>query len=108
MSGARQRIEKYFEDLGHLLYNHRIKTLVAVFLFTAFLVAQLPKITVDTSSEGMLHKGDPVRVHYNEFRDQFGRDEIVIISIKPPNVFSIDFLNKLLAIGAGPAGPHRD
>ena len=95
MSALRAKIEGYFEELGHILFRHRIKTLVAVSLFTAFLVAQLPNITVDTSSEGMLHKDDPVRVHYNEFRDQFGRDEIVIIAINPPDVFSVDFLNKL-------------
>ncbi len=95
MPKLREKIESWFEELGHVLYRHRIKTLLAVFLVTAFLIVQLFKLTVDTSSEGMLHEDDPVRINYNAFRDQFGRDEIVVISIKPPDVFSATFLNKL-------------
>ena len=65
-------------------------TLVALLAIT-----QMPKRTIDTSTEGFLHKNDPALTTYEKFRDQFGRDEMVIIALKPENVFDINFLNKL-------------
>ncbi len=50
---------------------------------------------MDTSTEGFFHKTDPMRIAYDEFRDQFGRDEKLLIAIKTDNIFDIDFLNKL-------------
>lgn len=94
----RQRIEKRFEALGHLIYRHHWKTLLLVALLAAFFVAQLPKLTMDTSTEGFLHEDDPTLTVYNAFRDQFGRDEVVFIAIEGREVFSPPFLEKLRAL----------
>jgi predicted RND superfamily exporter protein len=59
------------------------------------LASQMKHLHMDTSTEGFLHKEDPLRIEYNVFRDQFGRDEKVLIAIQSPNIFTIDFLNKL-------------
>ena len=59
------------------------------------LISQIPKITVDTSMEGFLRNEDTALINYNAFRDQFGRDEVIIIAINPPNVFNQGFLKKL-------------
>jgi predicted RND superfamily exporter protein len=50
---------------------------------------------VDTSTEGFLHHNDPALLAYNDFRDQFGRDEAVIIALKPDKVFDLEFLATL-------------
>jgi len=64
-------------------------------LFVGAIVSQIPKITIDTSTEGFLHKTDPKLLDYEKFRDQFGREQMLIIALNPPNVFDKDFLERL-------------
>jgi uncharacterized protein len=101
MSKLKRRIEEYFEQFGHLLFRNPYKTLFLVFSFIGVLVYNIPNITIDTSSESMLHEDDPFRIEYNAFRDQFGGANMIIIGIKAPNIFCHDFLLKLKAL-------HRD
>jgi hydrophobe/amphiphile efflux-3 (HAE3) family protein len=98
MSAIRRRIEKWFEHLAHLVYRHRILTLVVMMALSIALIAQIPSITIDTSTEGFLHAADPALLAYNEFRDQFGRDEVIIIAIKSQAVFDFGFLKNLKAL----------
>ena len=98
MSTIRRRIEKWFEHLAHLIYRHRILTLMIMLAVSIALIAQIPKISIDTSTEGFLHDADPALLAYNKFRDQFGRDEVVIIAIKTREVFDIEFLKNLKAL----------
>jgi predicted RND superfamily exporter protein len=97
ISGRRisDNVEKAFEKTGYWLYKNPLKVLFICFIFIGVLLYQLPKLTVDTSTESLLHKTDQSRLEYNAFRDQFGRAEMIIIAIKPPDVFNADFLNKL-------------
>jgi hydrophobe/amphiphile efflux-3 (HAE3) family protein len=92
------RLEKWFEHLAHTIYRHRIVTLVIMLALSGILVVQIPKITIDTSTEGFLHEDDPALLAYNAFRDQFGRDEVIIIAIKAEAVFEFRFLKKLKAL----------
>jgi len=98
MSGIRNSIERWFQILAQTIVDHRFKTLfIMAILFAAFAV-QLPKIKVDTSTEGFLHNDDPALAIYEKFRDQFGRDEMVIIALKPEKVFDTGFLKELKAL----------
>ena len=97
MAGIRDRIEKWFEGFALFIYRNRIKTVVFMLALLIPLISQIPKITMDTSMEGFLHDEDPARQAYNNFRDQFGRDEVVIIAINPSNVFDKQFLKRLKA-----------
>ena len=94
MAGIRNRMEKWFEGFALAIYRNRIKTIVLMMIFLALLISQIPKITIDTSMEGFLQDKDPARLAYNNFRDQYGRDEVVIIAINPSNVFDRRFLQK--------------
>ena len=95
MSSIRTRIEKWFEHLARAIYRHRILTIIAMLVLSSLLIVQLPKITIDTSTEGFLHNEDPALLSYNAFRDQFGRDEVVIIAIEAQEVFDHRFLERL-------------
>lgn len=95
MRNMRNRIEIRFTEIAGALYHHRIKTIVLMCAAIGMLLSQLPTIEIDTSTEAFLHKKDPALVTYNEFRDQFGRDEVVIVALKPETVFDFDFLNTL-------------
>jgi len=101
MSGIRNRIEKGFERLSDTIFDHRYKTLFVMILFVGMMASQIPKITIDTSTEGFLHKEDPSLVEYEKFRDQFGREQMLVIALNPPDVFDQTFLKKLKAL-------HRD
>src|SRR5210317_2082718 len=95
MKNFRHRVEQRFEDFAHFVYRHRIKTAIIMLVLMGTIISQIPKITIDTSTEGFLHENDPTLLAYNAFRDQFGRDEVVIIAIKSSNIFSQGFLKKL-------------
>ena len=60
--------------------------------------SQVTKLRMDTSFEALLHESDPIRLEYDAFRDQFGRDELIVVAVGSENVFAIDFLKRLQAI----------
>ena len=60
--------------------------------------AALPGMQVDNSVEAFLHEDDPNLIHYNDFRDRFGRDDVTVIAIRPPEIFDLAFLEKLRAM----------
>lgn len=64
-------------------------------ILIAGLGSQLPKIVIDVSTEGFLHTEDPTLTDYNAFRDQFGRDELILVAIQAPEIFVPHFLLKL-------------
>ncbi len=98
MTTIKFKIEKQFERLGHLLFQHRIKTLAFTFIIIIIMGSQIANLSVDTSFEGMLHPSNPERINYNAFRDQFGQDRIIIVTVKPPEIFSQKFINTLKSI----------
>ena len=98
MSAIRTRIEKWFERLAHIIYRHRFTTVVLMLVLSGVVISQVPKITLDTSTEGFLRNDDPALLAYNEFRDQFGRDEVIIVAVESEVVFDPVFLKKLEAL----------
>ena len=54
----KEKIEKLFETVARWLFRNPIKVLLISFLFIGYLVYQIPSITIDTSSESMLHEND--------------------------------------------------
>ena len=89
------KVEHKFEDFSDFIYENKIKTIVLVLAIVISLASQMKYLHMDTSTDGFLHKEDPLRIEYNIFRDQFGRDEKILIAIQSPNIFTIDFLKKL-------------
>jgi uncharacterized protein len=95
MAGIRNRLENGLEKLAHTIFRHRFKAIVGIMVMVVIFVSQVPKITLDFSTEGFLHEKDPSIVVYNAFRDQFGRDEVVIIAMEPQEIFDIEFFTWL-------------
>jgi predicted RND superfamily exporter protein len=91
----RNRIEKWFEKFSLTIFRFRWATILIVLVLVGLLASWVPKITFDTSNESFLHKNSPTLMDYNAFRDQFGRDDLIIIAIGPTDVFSLSFLEKL-------------
>jgi predicted RND superfamily exporter protein len=94
----RERIGEGFERWGRLVARHRWLTIVCMLTLTVGLGAQLVRLEVDNSVEAFLHDDDPSLIHYNEFRDQFGRDDVTVVAIEPREIFDLAFLEKLRAL----------
>ena len=94
----RASTEKKLELFSDWIFDNAKKTLLLTLLVVVALGSQLPSLTMDTSTEGFLHKSDQMRIDYDTFRDQFGRDEKIMLAVKTDNIFNIDFLTKLDAL----------
>lgn len=98
MTDIRKQIENQFENFARLICRRHWLILAIMFILVVGLALQIPRLTIDTSNEAFFHKDDPTLKLYNEFRDQFGRDEMIVIAIQPTNVFDFSFLKKLKAL----------
>ncbi len=47
------------------------------------------------SNEAFFRPDDQVLLDFNEFRNQFGKDEFIVIAIHGPDIFRLNFLEKL-------------
>ncbi len=106
----RQRIETLFGSFAELVCRNRVLAILAVLLITAVAASGLRNIVIDTSTESFLYPDDPVLVRYEEFRVQFGRDDIIVIAVEPGELFSETTLLRLKALHEDLASgvPHLD
>ena len=94
----RQRINRLLSAWGHFAFRHAWLILVGALLVVGTLSSQLPRLTLETSTEEFLRADNPTRIAYDEFRKQFGRDDQIVLAIKTRTVFDRDFLARLRAI----------
>ncbi|MBD3796979.1 MAG: MMPL family transporter [Campylobacterales bacterium] len=92
------KLEQLLGKFGGFITKHPFVVILFSLLIIAFPISNLPKITMDTSTEGFLHDEDPMLIKYEAFKEQFGRDERILIAIENDKVFSIPFLTKLKSL----------
>jgi predicted RND superfamily exporter protein len=95
---VRDAIELGFAQWGRFVFRHPKKIVALSLLVVVGLVTQFPKMDLDTSTEGFLPRDSQLRVTYDQFREQFGRDEVILLLVEPPSVFDLAFLRKLDAL----------
>lgn len=83
------------EHLGSRIIQYHWGVIALVLIILIFMISRLPQLQFDMSTEGFFHKSDIKIIEYNAFRDQFGRDEMIIIMIQTPDMFNLSFLEKL-------------
>lgn len=91
----RQRIETGFEAFGRFITRRAWIVLILSVAVVGGFASNIPHIVMDTATESFLHKEDPALLAYNTFRDQFGRDELIIVAIETDDIFNPDFLASL-------------
>ena len=91
----RDQIEARFERWGRFVFRRPRATLSVALALTLGLASQLPQLRIDGSAEAFLHPTDPVRISFDRYRAQFGRDNVVLIGVEAPEIFSLPFLEKL-------------
>ena len=98
MMTFRQRIELRFERTAAVLCRYRLLAIAAVLLATLAAASGLRNISIDTSTASFLRAGDGVLLRYKEFRDQFGRDDLVIIAAGSDTLFTPGTLRRIEAL----------
>ncbi|MBU0720245.1 MMPL family transporter [bacterium] len=91
----REKAESMLYTMGERITLHPKKIILVILAVSLLLISNLPKITIDTSTEGFLHKQDPALVEYEKFKEQFGQDEKIMVVIRGKDIFDITFLEKL-------------
>jgi hypothetical protein len=95
MRNVRERIDDAFAAYGRFIYRWRWPALLLTVLVTGVILAQIPKMTIDMSTEAHFYQDDPVFLQFEEFQEQFGRDEIVVAGIEIPGKLDRTFLQRL-------------
>ncbi|MBF0237187.1 MAG: MMPL family transporter [SAR324 cluster bacterium] len=95
MNKIRHSIDQAFLNWAKLVINNKWVFAVLILVLSVLLISQIRNLKIDTSTEGFFHPEDPSLITYNAFRDQFGRDEMIILMIESDHLFSIDFLTRL-------------
>jgi len=98
MKRATKAVDNWLYRVGEAISDHKYLVLVAMIVLLAAMIVNVPKITLDTTTEGFLRDDDPVRVLYDTFQDQFGHDEKIVVAIKSDGIFELENLNKLKAL----------
>ncbi|MCP5042318.1 MAG: patched family protein, partial [bacterium] len=92
---TRQRLDLGFAHFSGWVVVHCRMVIAVCLLVVATLASNIPNLYFDTATESFLHADDPTLLAYNAFRDQFGRDEMVLVSLRPERVCDLDFLEML-------------
>ncbi len=95
MTTQKRPIESFFASQTRAIIKFRFPVLLIVLAITFAIASQMRHLTIDTSNEGLLRPDDPIILTYNDFRDQFGRDDLLLLAIESDTIFSIPFLEKL-------------
>jgi len=95
MKRATKAVDNTLYKMGKGITKHKFKVLLGMLVLLFGMIANVPHITLDTSTEGFLHEDDPVRVAYDKFQNQFGHDEKIVIAIKTDGIFKLENLEKL-------------
>ena len=90
-SVAATSFERWFDWVCH----HHYRTLIVCVLVVGSLASQLPTLRLDASAEAFLDEDNPGLLIYDEFREQFGRDDRIVVAIQGVSVFDRKFLERL-------------
>ncbi len=94
----RERIETYLDRWGRAVIRRRFLAIALCLAVAAGFASQLPSLGIETAAETFLKKDDPVRAEYEAFREQFGRQELIIVGVQSPDIFDLDFLRRLRSL----------
>jgi len=93
----RERLSERFEAYAGWVIRRRFAVLIGSLAVVALLAPGVRLLEPDISFESFLHPDDPARVEYDVFRDQFGREDAIVVVAEAPNVFEPAFLDRLHA-----------
>jgi predicted RND superfamily exporter protein len=91
----KSKVEKGYQYLGISVIRYRWAILLVTVVVVGLAGSQVPKLSIATSIESMFTQHDHRLADYQRFRNQFGRDEEIVLLISSSDIFSLDFLTSL-------------
>ena len=91
----RRRLELAVAAIGLACHRRPRRVLVCALAIVLGLAGQLPRLEFLADVDRYLDVDDPIRQSYDLLREQFGRDDFLLVAITPPRVFDPDFLTVL-------------
>ena len=79
--------------IAEIILRYRITILLFVLTITIFFGYKLKDLRIDNSVEGFVLDDDPDRLAFDDFKDTFGTDELIIICFEADNVFDAGVLS---------------
>ena len=98
MQKWKKTVDHNMERWGYLVVRFRWLVIALSLLVVGGFASQMRHLYFDASNEAFFKGDDPILVNYNSFRDQFGRDDLILVGIDTPEVFNTEFLRKLQAM----------
>ncbi|MGA1177100.1 MAG: hypothetical protein ACO30O_16105, partial [bacterium] len=98
MQKWKKSVDHNMERWGYLVVRFRWLVIALSLLVVGGFASQMRHLYFDASNEAFFKGDDPILVNYNSFRDQFGRDDLILVGIDTPEVFNAEFLRKLQAM----------
>ena len=98
MGDLRSKIENRFETMTAVICHHRVAVLLVSLVLFAAMASGVTKLTIDTSNESFLRADDPTLTRYSEFKEQFGREDAIIIAVEPDQLFTAETLSNVRAL----------
>lgn len=88
-------IESWFKAAAGVIHDRAWFFILITGVMAVGLGLQISRLNIDTSNESYFHKSDPVLTAYNDFKAQFGTDELIVVAIEAPDIFRRSFLRRL-------------
>jgi predicted RND superfamily exporter protein len=70
------------------ILDHPVASCAAVLVVTLLLGAQIPRLRIDESAEGLMVQHDPARAVYERAKARFGNDNLTVVVVKADDVFA--------------------
>ncbi len=93
-------MKHFFEKLPDNVRQNRLKMWTGFILLTVFMIIGMPRIKMDASLISTFQKDDPVKTAYDEFRNQFGSDEVLylVYEARDGDVFSTSSIKAMQGV----------
>ena len=85
----------WFERLAKLITRYPLRFILPCLVLFLALASRLPGLVIDPDIEGFLRDDSIEIIQYDAFRQQFGRDDRIVMGIAVDNVFKPEVLERL-------------
>ena len=91
----RSRVDQAFSSWAERIADAPTRVIAISLVASALLISQAGRVEVTTNTDEFLLPHHPIRIAYDQFKDQFGSDKYVLVTLRHDDIFSADFLEWL-------------
>jgi uncharacterized protein len=95
---VRQKAENIFGWIGKSSAQKPWHYITFSFLLLLASLWQLQYLVINTTTEGFLKKDDPAIVTFEAFKNEFGRDVQLIVSVQSDDIFNPEFIREFIRL----------